>query len=85
MTPPPTTPGRSAVVLDIATLAAAHPALRGRVLHRAAVVAGCPPGALARTHVQLLDALIVDYRGQRPSALPGGVSARRECGRLIIG
>ncbi|MEE6287354.1 tRNA lysidine(34) synthetase TilS [Georgenia sp. MJ173] len=73
------------VDLDAVALAAAHRALRGRVLHRAAVVAGCPPGALATSHVEALDALVADYRGQGPAMLPGGVRARRECGRLIVG
>ncbi|MCM3660248.1 tRNA lysidine(34) synthetase TilS [Georgenia satyanarayanai] len=73
------------VSLDVVVLAAAHPALRGRVLHQAATAAGCPPGALGAVHVAGLEALVTDYRGQGPLALPGAVTARRRCGRLTFG
>jgi len=72
------------VSLDVAVLARARPALRGRVLHLAATAAGCPPGALAAVHVAALDALVTDYRGQGPLALPGAVTAGRRCGRLNL-
>lgn len=70
------------VDLDARTLAAAHPALRGRALHLAATAAGATPGALSAVHVASLSALVADYRGQGPLDLPGGVVAVREYGRL---
>ncbi|WP_413452017.1 tRNA lysidine(34) synthetase TilS [Georgenia phoenicis] len=73
------------VSLDVVVLAEAHPALRGRVLHRAATAAGCPPGALTATHVAALEALVTGYRGQGPVSLPGAVTAGRRCGRLTFG
>lgn len=77
--------GPDEVSLDVAVLAGAHPALRGRVLHAAATSAGCPPGALTATHVAALEALVTDYRGQGPLSLPGAVTAGRWCGRLTFG
>ncbi|WP_324649457.1 tRNA lysidine(34) synthetase TilS [Georgenia sp. H159] len=73
------------VSLDVVVLQRAHPALRGRVLHLAATTAGCAPGALTSVHVAALDALVSDYRGQGPVALPGAVTAWRRCGRLNLG
>jgi tRNA(Ile)-lysidine synthase len=69
---------------DVATLAAAPGGLRRAALHAAALAAGATGGALSRTHVLALDALLVDWRGQGPVALPGGVEAVRRCGRLFL-
>jgi tRNA(Ile)-lysidine synthetase-like protein len=71
--------------LDCATLAAAPDAVRRRALRAAAVAAGCPAGALHRTHVLALDALVVGWHGQGPAALPGGLVGRRAYGRLVVG
>ncbi len=68
-------------VAELATLPAA---IQGRVLHRAAVALGCPAGALARVHIQSLSDLISDWHGQGPVDLPGGVTGRRACGRLLL-
>jgi len=76
--------GDAAVSLDIAVLAEQHPAIRSRVLHRAALAAGCPPGAVSHRHVEALEALVADYRGQGEAMLPGGVTAFRRCGRLNL-
>ncbi|MCK6209745.1 tRNA lysidine(34) synthetase TilS [Georgenia sp. EYE_87] len=70
--------------LDVAVLADAHPALRTRALHTAALRAGATPGALAAVHVDALDALVTRYHGQGPVPLPGPVVARRRCGRLTL-
>lgn len=70
--------------LDVAALAAEPEALRGRVLRRAALAAGASAGDLGEAHVLALDALVVDWRGQGAVALPGGVLARRDCGRLVL-
>jgi len=63
-------------------LAGLPTAIRTRVLHRAAVAAGCPPGALTAGHVQQLDALVTGWRGQRWVDLPGGVRGFRRDGQV---
>ncbi len=68
----------------VVALEGLHPALRGRVLRRMALAAGCPAGALGAVHVAALDALITDWHGQGPAALPGGLVAVRSCARLAI-
>lgn len=75
---------RTADGLDVDTLNAAPPALRTRVLRSAAIAAGCPAGALSRVHVLAVDALVTDWHGQGPVALPGGIAASRACGRLAL-
>ncbi len=77
-------PGRSGDALQTAHLAALPEAVRTRVLRRAAVAAGCPPGALSMEQVLQIDALVTAWRGQGPLTLPGGVTARRGDGRLIL-
>lgn len=74
----------AAVALDVAVLAAAPRAVRTRVLRRAAVAAGCPAGSLTRDHVLALEALVTDWHGQGPIALPGTVGARRRYARLLL-
>ncbi len=58
-------------------LAALLPAIRTRVLHAWALSLGCPPAALSHRHVDALDALVTDWRGQGPTHLPGGVIVGR--------
>ncbi|MGC5615197.1 tRNA lysidine(34) synthetase TilS [Georgenia sp. Z1491] len=72
------------LVLDVATLAAAHPAVRSRALRAAGERAGWRPGDVKAAHLAALDALVTDYDGQGPTMLPGGVVARRACGRLML-
>ncbi len=57
-------------------------AIRTRILRDAAVMAGCPPGALGAAHIDAIDALVTDWRGQRWVDLPGGVRARRRAGKV---
>lgn len=78
-----TTPGEPG--LDVPGLAALPAALRTRVLHQAAVAAGCPPGALAATHVSRLDELITGWHGQRGVDLPGGIRGTRRYDKLRFG
>jgi tRNA(Ile)-lysidine synthase len=59
-------------------------ALRSRVLRRAALQAGSPASALSSTHVTQLDALVTAWRGQGPLTLPGGVTAGRSNGRIVL-
>jgi tRNA(Ile)-lysidine synthase len=64
------------------SLAGLPAAIRTRVLHHAALAAGCPAGALAAGHVQQLDALVTGWRGQRWVDLPGGVRGFRRDGQV---
>jgi len=73
-----------AVRLDVAAVEQAVPAVRRRCLRLAALAAGCPAGALTREHVLGVDGLLTRWRGQGPLHLPGGVEARRVCGRLVL-
>jgi tRNA(Ile)-lysidine synthase len=57
-------------------------AIRARVLRDAAIMAGCPHGALTARHVEQVDALVTGWRGQRWIDLPGGVRARRRDGMV---
>lgn len=68
----------------IPEIAAQHPAVRSRVLHRLALAAGASAGELAATHVARLDSLVTDPRGGRRIELPGGVSCTREADRLLF-
>jgi tRNA(Ile)-lysidine synthase len=68
--------------LDVAWLAALPAAIRTRVLRDAAVMAGCPPGALTAGHIGQVDALVTAWHGQRWADLPGGVRARRQAGKV---
>ncbi|AWB93590.1 tRNA lysidine(34) synthetase TilS [Aeromicrobium chenweiae] len=62
---------------DVRALASLPPALRSRVLRRAALAAGADPAALGAVHLAGLDRLVTDWHGQLRIELPGGVSAGR--------
>ena len=68
--------------LDTSWLGALPIAIRTRVLRAAAIMAGCPHGALTAGHVDRVDALVTAWRGQRWVDLPGGVQARRRDGKV---
>ncbi|HEU0132511.1 MAG TPA: tRNA lysidine(34) synthetase TilS [Mycobacteriales bacterium] len=70
--------------LDVARLAALDPALRSRVLRRAAIAAGAPATALTAAHVATVDALVTAWHGQRGADLPGGLAAVRTCDTLAF-
>ncbi|TDC22630.1 tRNA lysidine(34) synthetase TilS, partial [Streptomyces sp. 8K308] len=70
--------------LDVAELSALPPAVRRRVLRRAAIAAGAPAGSLFARHIEETDRLITAWHGQRPLNLPGRVEARRQGGRLVL-
>ena len=72
-------------VADIEGLGALAPAIRTRVLRRAALLAGCPGGSLTAAHVAALDALVTGWHGQRGADLPGAVRVQRRYGRLLFG
>jgi tRNA(Ile)-lysidine synthase len=63
-------------------LAALPRAVRTRVIRLAAIDAGAPAGALTAGHVDELDRLLVDWHGQGPVSLPGGLVGARVCDRL---
>ena len=68
--------------LDAGWLRALPAAIRARVLRDAAIMAGCPSGALTAGHVGRVDALVTGWRGQRWVDLPGSVRARRQAGKV---
>ncbi|HVF19615.1 MAG TPA: tRNA lysidine(34) synthetase TilS [Mycobacteriales bacterium] len=70
--------------LSVAALLALPPALRGRVLRTAALGAGAPASDLTLGHVRAVEALVLDWRGQGPIPLPGGLVAVRRCDRLVV-
>ncbi|HEX6472751.1 MAG TPA: tRNA lysidine(34) synthetase TilS [Streptosporangiaceae bacterium] len=73
------------LALDVAALAELPRAVRTRVLRRAAIAAGSPPGTLAAVHVDEIDRLITAWHGQRHVDLPGCVRAVRRYGKLLFG
>jgi len=70
--------------LDARRLAEVPPAVRRRVLRRAAIRAGSPAGDLFARHVEAMDQLVTDWHGQGPLHLPGAVELRRRSGRLAF-
>jgi tRNA(Ile)-lysidine synthase len=74
--------GTTPAGLEARWLCALPAAIRARVLRDAAIMAGCPHGALTAGHVDQIDALITAWRGQRWVDLPGGVRARRRDGKV---
>jgi tRNA(Ile)-lysidine synthase len=68
---------------DVAELRALPAALRGRALKRWAE-RSCGR-AVSAAHVDALRALVEDWHGQGPVALPGGLRARRDGARLAFG
>ena len=70
--------------LECAKLYALPPAVRRRVLRRAAITAGAPAGSLFARHIEEVDRLITGWRGQGAINLPGRVEARRQGGRLVL-
>ncbi|GAA4605632.1 tRNA lysidine(34) synthetase TilS [Actinoallomurus liliacearum] len=71
--------------LSVEVLAGLPRAVRTRVLRRAAIAAGSPPGTLAAVHVDAVDALVTAWRGQSHVDLPGRVQARRRYEKLLFG
>ena len=68
--------------LDASSLTVLPAAIRTRVLRDAAIMAGCPRGALTAGHVERIEELVTGWRGQRWVDLPGGVRARRRDGKV---
>jgi tRNA(Ile)-lysidine synthase len=72
------------VTLAVAELEKLPDAVRRRVLRRGAIAAGAPSGALSATHVVAVDRLVTSWRGQKAVDLPGGLTAVRRYGTLIL-
>jgi tRNA(Ile)-lysidine synthase len=70
--------------LDAKRLLALPAAVRRRVLRRAAIAAGAPPGFLFARHIEEVDRLVTGWHGQKALNLPGGVAVRRANGRLFF-
>ncbi|GAA0421244.1 tRNA(Ile)-lysidine synthase [Acrocarpospora corrugata] len=70
--------------LEVAVLARLPGAVRRRVIQRAAVAAGATASALAAVHIEEVERLVTEWRGQRAVDLPGGVGAVRRYGTLIF-
>ena len=69
--------------LRIAELSGLVGAVRTRVLHSWARRLGAPGGDLSHRHVEALDALVTDWRGQGPEHLPGGIQVARSDDALV--
>jgi tRNA(Ile)-lysidine synthase len=70
--------------LDVEPLEALHPALLSRQVRTWLVESGVPAGSLGAEHVGRVVRLVTRWRGQGAVALPGGVEALRDCGRLRV-
>ena len=69
--------------LDISQVAALGRAVRCRVLHLWARQLGASGGALSHRHIEALDALTMDWHGQGPVHLPGGIRVLRDRNALV--
>ncbi|AOZ73185.1 tRNA lysidine(34) synthetase TilS [Boudabousia tangfeifanii] len=68
---------RAKVDLDIEKLTNLHEAIVSRIVRLAALQAGANASALNSTQIDAMTALVLQYRGQGPVYLPGGVVAAR--------
>ncbi|VDR37930.1 tRNA(Ile)-lysidine synthase [Tsukamurella paurometabola] len=68
-------PAPSGPELEVAAVAELPAALRVRALR--SWLAGCGARALTAAHLAAVDALVTDWRGQGPTAIPGGSAGRR--------
>ncbi len=59
-------------------------AIRTRILRLAIYSAGSPQGSLTADHIEPIEALITDWKGQKALSLPGGVKIERISGRLSL-
>lgn len=68
----------------VEALAALSPALRLRALRRLLVLCGARDSELAARHVNAVEDLLVNWRGQGPIQVPGHVQVQRRRGELAI-
>lgn len=69
---------------DAENLAMQPKAIRTRIIRKMMLNAGVPAAALANSHIEAANALIVNWHGQGAVALPGKLWASRKSGQLII-
>jgi tRNA(Ile)-lysidine synthase len=69
---------------DIEILAAQPKAIRTRIIRKMMLNAGAPAAALANSHIEAANNLVVNWHGQGAVALPGKLWATRKSGNLII-
>jgi tRNA(Ile)-lysidine synthase len=69
---------------DAEQLAVLPRAIRSRVIRRMCRDLGAESDAITLAHIQAVDALITQWRGQGAVSLPARVNARRDYGRLIL-
>lgn len=74
--------GASGGGLDAKRVAALAGPVRQRVLRAWVLEAGVEGAELNHRHLDAVDALVADWRGQGPTFLPGGIEVRRSGGRL---
>ncbi|MFC4011828.1 tRNA lysidine(34) synthetase TilS [Nonomuraea purpurea] len=72
------------VTLAVPELEKLPDAVRRRVIRRAAITAGAPSGVLSAAHVLAVDRLVTRWHGQKAIDLPGGLTAFRRYGTLIL-
>ena len=70
--------------LDIEVLTKIPKAIRSRVIRLALYCAGAPAGSITAEHLEPIEALVTDWRGQGVTSLPGGVKVGRISGRLSL-
>lgn len=66
----------------VVTVAAAPAAVRRRLWRQLALAVGAEGGDLRALHLEEIDRLVTDWRGQGPIPLPGRVSVRRSGGSV---
>lgn len=72
------------VTLSVRTLENAPRAIVTRALRHAAILAGTPAGTLKFSHIEQVERLINNWRGQKPIDLPDAYKAWREGGIIAI-
>ena len=70
--------------IEISILVDLPIAIRSRVLRLAIYAMGSPVGSISAAHIEPIEALVSDWRGQAHTALPGGVKVSRISGRLSL-
>ncbi|GAA4574636.1 tRNA lysidine(34) synthetase TilS [Planotetraspora kaengkrachanensis] len=70
--------------LKVSALEEVPAAVRRRVIRRAAVSAGASASGLGAVHIEEVERLVTEWRGQKAVHLPGGVGAARRYGTLIF-
>jgi tRNA(Ile)-lysidine synthase len=70
--------------LDTTLLEPLARSIRTRIMRTWLIEGGVPAGRLSAEHIQRIDALVTDWKGQGAVALPGGVEVVRDYGRLIL-